>query len=227
MHEIPRNIGMYDRKVFSQNGEDGILECLYNALQIKSGYFVEFGIAPPWTGTLEANGLEGNCCLLRECGWTGLFMDGGKYPPEYDVKSEFITALNINVLLKKYECPEEIDVFSIDVDGQDFWIWMNLDRRPKIVIIEYNRDFESDESFTVPFQLDFIWSGTRYFGASLLAMCKLGESKHYRPVYANGINVFFVRDDLVLNKEDFPLRPSLPKERLHGDDNQNRPWVAI
>ena len=226
-YKIPANIAEFGKKIYSQNDEDGIIDFLARHLSLESGFFVEFGIGPPVGGSLGADGLEGNCRLLRERGWSGIFMDGNDYPSEFDVKCEFITALNINGLLKKYQCPDEIDVFSIDVDGQDFWIWMNLDRRPKIVVIEYNGNFEPEDSVVVPFNVDFRWDLTRYYGASLGALCKLAESKFYRPVYANGVNVFFVRDDLLLNKDDFPPRFSLPGVEMHLPDTQQRPWVKI
>jgi hypothetical protein len=224
---IPTELGSYGRRVYSQNDEDGVIEVLCECLQIESGFFVEFGIGPPNPGSLSLNGLEGNCRLLRERGWSGLFMDGSEYPPKYDVKTEYITALNINMLLDKYGCPQDIDIFSIDVDGQDFWIWMNLGRRPKIVIIEYNCDFEAGESYVVPFNIGFRWDCTRYMGASLSAMCKLGASKGYRPVYANYVNIFFVRDDLITNKEDFPEELTLPRRTLHRDYTDTRFWIEV
>ena len=224
---LDKNIDRHGRKVFSQNNEDGIIEYLSNKLAPSPGYFVEIGVGPPSGGALERDGLEANCRLLREKGWAGLFLDGQKYPDSYDVKREFITALNINVLLNKYNCPDDIDVFSIDVDGQDLWIWLSLTRRPKIVVVEFNRDFGPDESFVVPFNVDFRWDCTRYMGASLLAMCKVGESKGYRPVYANHANVFFVREELIENGEDFPYHLRMAKGKIHRDYEGERLWTKI
>jgi len=226
-YEIPKDLKMFGRKVYSQNDEDGIIECLCDRLGISVGYFVEFGVGPPANGLIEVNGLEANCRLLQEKGWSGLFMDGGRYPAKLDVKSEFIDALNINLLLTKYNCPMVIDVFSIDVDGQDFWIWMNLSRAPKIVVIEYNSNFDPSDSVVIPFKTDYQWDCTNYFGASLTALCKLGNSKGYKPVYANGVNVFFLRDDLILNLDDFPSQILAPKRPRHAPDGRQRPWVNI
>jgi hypothetical protein len=227
MHRIDPKLRRYGRKVYSQNDEDGIIAYLCEALGISRGYFVEFGVGPPWKGSLERDGLEANCRLLRESGWPGLLMDGAEYPDKYDVRREFVTSLNINQLMSKYECPESIDVDSIDVDGQDFWIWMNLITRPKIMIIEYNSDFDPGVSRVVPFQPNFVWDCTNYMGASLAAICKLGRSKEYTPVYANGTNAFFVRDDLVLNREDFSPEISLRRRRVHPEDPFARPWTEV
>ena len=224
---IDKDIERFGRKVFSQNEEDGIIEYLCGKLGLHTGYFVEFGVGPPYLGSLERDGLEANCRLLREKGWPGLFMNGGEFPEQYDVRSEFITALNINSLLEKHGCPQEIDVFSIDIDGQDLWVWLSFRRQPKIVICEYNCDFEPDQSVVVPFNTSFVWDCTRYFGASLLALCKIGQSKGYRPVYANIGNAFFVREDLIDNPEDFPYHLELPRRSLHGDYEGVRPWSEI
>lgn len=227
MYRIDPNLRRYGRKVYSQNDEDGIIAYLCEALGISRGYFVEFGVGPPWKGSLERNGLEANCRLLRESGWPGLFMDATDYPESYDVRREYVTALNVNQLMSKYGCPDSIDVYSIDVDGQDFWIWMNLIARPKIMIIEYNCDFEPEVSKVVPFQPNFQWDGTNYTGASLAAMCKLGRSKNYSPLYANGTNVFFVRDDLILNQDEFPPEIRLKRRRMHPTDPLSRPWTEV
>jgi hypothetical protein len=227
MHRIDPKIGKYGKKIYSQNNEDGIIEYLCKALGISRGYFVEFGVGPPWKGSLETDGLEANCRFLRENDWPGLFMDGSVYPEKYDVRNEFITPLNINQLMLKYGCPDSIDIYSIDVDGQDFWIWMNLVVQPKIMIIEYNSDFDPGISRVVPYQPDFRWDCTSYMGASLAAICKLGRSKHYIPVYANGVNAFLVRHDLILNGNDFAPEIKLPRKRVHPEDPLSRPWTEI
>jgi len=209
MPYLDPTLGRYEDKTYSQSNEDGVIAYLTRALGISNGYFVEFGVGPPLGRDIEETGLEANCRLLLESGWSGLFMDGNQYPPGTGVRREFVTALNINPLLKRYAVPNEIDLFSIDVDGQDFWIWMNLAYRPKILIIEYNANFGIEVSKTVPFHPNFRWEGAGYYGASLTAFYKLGRSKGYTLVWSNGANAFFVRDELVENAADFQL------DRLH------------
>jgi hypothetical protein len=217
----------YGRKVTSQNDEDGILAYLVSALGLTEGFCVEFGIGPPWQGDLARDGLEGNCRQLLEHGWRGLLMDAALYPPEYGVHQEFVSAFNVNELLRKHQTPESIDVMSLDVDGQEFWIWCNLMARPRIIVVEYNGAIPADVSATVPFDLMFKWDGTNYHGASLAALQKLGRSKFYTLVYANGVNAFFVCDDLVANPAAFSLDRVYVGLELHPPDPAGRPWVRI
>ena len=193
----------YGRKQYSQNDEDGIIEYLTDRLGIKKGYFVEFGVGPAGGKTIQESGLECNSRLLLEQGWQGLFMDGQTYPAEYQVENERITALNINTLFDKYGVPLDFELLSIDVDGQDFWIWMAMRHSPAIVIVEYNPSLHIDQSCVMPFDVSYVWDGTQYYGASLLALHKLGSDKGYTLVYANGVNAFFVRTDLMANPADF------------------------
>lgn len=174
--------------------------------------------------------MECNCRLLRERGWSGLFIDGNQYPPKYDVRCEHITPMSVNEVFRKYGVPHEIDLLSIDIDGQDFWVWSNLSYSPRVVIIEYNPTFGPDESKTMPFDPTHVWDGTRWYGASLRALQRLGESRGYTLVYANGVNAFFVRDELLANASAFSF------ERIYGfrgrleyiqPDPNDRLWVTF
>jgi len=229
MFELDPQMERYGWRKHSQNDEDGILHYLFSALPATphGPFFVEFGVGPKWQSTLAESGLEGNCRLLREIGWKGLFLDSESYPQEYAVARERIDAININSILRKYRVPENFDLISIDVDGQDFWIWSNLVFRPTVVIIEYNASLPVDESKVVPFDASFHWDGTRWYGASLRALFNLGNSKGYTLVYANGVNAFFVRSDFVKNKENFPFERIYRFRALHAPDASNRPWVLI
>ena len=116
---------------------------------------------------------------------------------------------------------------SIDVDGQDFWVWMAFDYKPKVIIIECNGGFGPGISKTMQFNPSHNWDGTEYEGATFLAMCKLGIDKGYTCVAFNGTNAFFVRDDLVSNKEDFHVDKLFCWGVTHLADPQKRPWVQI
>jgi len=228
VHYFDPEIHRYGSKIYSQNPEDGIIEYIFKTLKISEGYFVEFGVGPPGGQTFEVAGLEANCRLLRERGWHGLFMDGHSYPAGSGVQKEFITALNINALLKRYAAPAEIDLFSIDVDGQEFWIWMNLAWQPKVVVIEYNPNFGIEISKTVPFKADFRWdASSSYYGSSLTALHQLGRSKGYTLIYANGVNAFFIRDCLVENAADFPFDKLHVSFEQYAPDPHPRAWVEI
>lgn len=227
---LDTDIQNHGGKRFSQGDEDGIIKYIFSEIPPIKKFFVEFGVGPPGGFTMEERGLECNCRLLEGLGWTGLWMDGNLYPSSYQVKHERITAMNINELFRKYGVPYEFDLLSIDLDGQDFWIWSNLNYSPRVVIIEYNPNFDIDECKVMPFDQNYTWDGTTWYGASLCALHRLGQSKGYTLIYANGVNAFFVRDDLISNPYDFSLE-SVYKYRgrldYHEPDKQGRAWITL
>lgn len=183
----------YERHISSQHGEDGVLEAIFARIGTTNKYFVEFG---------AGHGGECNTAQLsRKKGWTGLLMDGAQWPENGGVKihREFITAENINQLFEKYKVPPAFDLLSIDIDGNDYWIWSKLSAyRPRVVVIEYNGNVPPDESRVIEYDRDFRWSGSDYYGASLLALKKLGKAKGYTLIgcESSGTNAFFVEDSL-------------------------------
>lgn len=194
-------------KVFSQWGEDGIIQYLLRNINIKRKIFVEFGVG---------NYTESNTrFLLINDNWSGLVMDGSleninyiKQDPiywQYNLKAvqAFIDKENINKLLKENGIQGEIGILSIDIDGNDYWIWQAIDSiSPAIVVSEYNFRFGIDRSVTVPYDANFVRNQAHYsniyFGASLKALCSLADRKGYAFVgcNSNGINAFFVRKDI-------------------------------
>jgi hypothetical protein len=192
----------YERRVYSQNGEDGILQELLFRIGVETGYFVEFGVE---------SGVECNCALLaREKGWRGLFLEPNEAHfgrlvehyrglPGVRCVREVVTAANIESLLEANGVPHEFDVLSIDVDGNDYWIWSAIRRwRPRVVVIEYNASYPPPRKWVMREDVNYRWNGTNYHGASLASLAALGRSKGYALVGTNstGINAFFVREDL-------------------------------
>jgi hypothetical protein len=183
------DITRYERRFSSQNGEDGILEAIFTVIGTTRKYFVEFG---------AASGRECNTArLAQRYGWTGLLMDAATPPPDAPVpiRREFITAENINALFEKYNVPPAFDLLSIDIDGNDYWVWKSITAyRPRVVVIEYNASVPPTESRVMPYDSNFRWSGTDYFGASLLSLATLGSAKGYTLVGcdSSGTNAFFV-----------------------------------
>jgi hypothetical protein len=120
------------------------------------------------------------------------------------VKQERITAENIQALFGKYNVPTEFDLLSVDIDGNDYWVWKAItDYHPRVVVIEYNSTIPPSESKTIPYDPNWMWDGsTNYFGASLLAVKTLGEQKGYVLVGcdSSGTNAFFVKSGLVQGK---------------------------
>lgn len=187
------DLNRYERRFRSQQGEDGILQALFKILGTTDKYCVEFGVG---------SGRQCNTAhMAGRCGWTGLWMDGKvpKRSTALPVRQEFITAENILDLFKKYAVPTEFDLLSIDLDGNDYWIWKKLAAyRPRVVIMEYNASIPPTESKVMPYNPSHLWDRTDYYGASLLALERLGRSKGYSLVACDnfGVNAFFVRDDV-------------------------------
>ncbi|VHO00867.1 hypothetical protein [Candidatus Rhabdochlamydia sp. T3358] len=193
MHCSEIDLGLYEKSVHSQNGEDGVTEALFDLIGSDSKFFVEFGVQ---------DGSECNTRYLREhLGWSGLMMDSDHQNTAINLQQERITAENINSLFEKYQVPDELDLLSIDIDSNDFHIWHAIDSRyrPKVVIIEYNATHLPHEDKVVVYDPNLCWDGYNYFGASILSLYKLARKKGYSLVYADntGVNLFFIRDDLV------------------------------
>lgn len=191
-HEI-RNLNRYEIKIYSQNGEDGILDAIFSKIGTTNKFYVEFGVE---------DGEECNTRFLQnEKGWRGLLMDGYEQKSK-KIKKEFITAENINDLFRKYQVPKAFDLLSIDIDGNDYWVWKAIDSSyaPRVVVIEYNASIPPTESKVIPYDPNFSWDITNYFGASLLALVKLAKTKGYTLVGCDlcGVNAFFVQDRLML-----------------------------
>ncbi len=219
-----------ERREYSQNGEDGMIAAIFAKIGTTNRFFVEFGVE---------DGLQCNCrYLLKHKGWTGLLMDGGTWPEENGVKKEFVTAENIEDLFKKYNVPTEFDLLSIDIDGNDYWIWKAIEQfHPRVVVIEYNANKGPDASITVPYDPAFLWDKSDYQGASLRALEKLGKEKGYTLIATDpcGVNAFFVIDTLILGNFIIPpfaqifhspAYKGIPGKG-HPADILGRPWVTI
>jgi hypothetical protein len=209
----------YERRVYSQNGEDGILQAIFARIGVTNKFLVEFGIG---------NGRECNTrFLVAKRKWTGLWMTGNaaKKRPWMDIKREFITAENIRALFEKYGVPRDFDLLSIDIDGNDYWIWKALtDYRPRVVIMEYNAMVPPDQSRTIAYEPEFVWRKTDYMGASLLALEKLGRTKGYTLIGCDswGANAFFVQDALAHHFETKTVAEYYRKPRYRGGQGHPR-----
>lgn len=188
-----QDIKRFERRVYSQNGEDGIIQIIFDKIGVTNKYFVEFGVQ---------DASECNCRYLRDKkGWEGLWMDAGDYQHPY-IKKEFINAENVNELFEKYNVPKEFDLLSIDIDFNDYWVWKAIQGySPRVLIMEYNSSYPPTFAGTVKYDAQRYWDGTNYFGASLLALVKISSEKGYTLIGCDsmGVNAFFVRNDLLGN----------------------------
>jgi hypothetical protein len=185
-----RNLNQFECKIYSQNGEDGLLQAIFQKIGVTNKFAVEFGVE---------NGSECNTrYLVERKGWIALQMDPADHAPTSQIKKEFITAENINEVFKKHNVPASFDLLSIDIDGNDYWVWKALDPfyTPRVVVMEYNGKFPPTESKTIPYDPDFRWDGSDYYGASLGALSKLAGAKGYTLIGCDreGVNAFFVHN---------------------------------
>jgi hypothetical protein len=209
-HLFKENIEQAEFKVFSQWGDDGIIDFLVSYLDIPEKSFIEFGVED----YTESN----TRFLLINHNWKGLVLDGNKKDIAYIFEDEitwrhtltakhaFITKENINQLIQENGFSSELGLLHIDIDGNDYWVWDAIDTvNPVIVIVEYNSVFGKDRAITVPYNPSF--NRTRahysnlYFGASLKALVTLGTKKGYSFIGSNshGNNAYFIRNDKLKN----------------------------
>jgi hypothetical protein len=218
--------------VFSQIGDDGIIQYFIDRLQIENRYFIEFGVQ---------NYIESNTrFLLINDNWSGLIYDGSEaninfvkndyYYWKYNLTARelFITSENINSAFKTDNVPNEPGILHIDIDGNDYWIWKAIDSiNPVLVIMEYNSGFGSEQSITVPYKPDFErysshFSGL-YFGASLQSLCDLAEEKGYAFVGSNsyGNNAYFVRKDKLNGLKPLTCKEGYRESFARQNKNEN------
>lgn len=195
-------------QVYSQREEDGILEYIFNKIGYTNKFFVEFG---------AGEGIENNSMYLLLKKWSGLWIEG--YSKHYDdlrrnfakqigdgvlkIINQYVTIDNIQELFRSAAVPAEPDFLSIDIDGNDYWIWKAItDYRPRVICAEYNAGFGPSAAWTIPYDPNFRWDSTRNQGVSLKALELLGTEKGYRLIACNlsGTNAFFVRSDQLVEE---------------------------
>lgn len=202
-----KDIQSHEFKVSSQNGEDGIIQFLLEHVEISNPVFIEFGVE---------NYTECNTkFLLTNNNWSGLVIDGSQeninsiidsplyWKHNLKAVNAFITKENVNDLFRQNGLEGEIGLLSVDIDGNDYWVWQAIDSvNPAIVVTEYNYRFGKDRAVTVPYDEKFFRTDAHhsniYYGASLKALVNLGKQKGYIFVGCNtfGNNAFFIREDL-------------------------------
>lgn len=232
----PLDLRNFEKKIFSQNGEDGIIEEIFRRIGTTNRFFVEFGIE---------NGNECNTrALIENQKWQGLWIDGSEEnckaaqkqfsPKGVFVQKAFVKKENIADLFAKNQVPKELDLLVIDIDGNDYWVWEALHGySPRVVVIEYNASYLPSQDWIMPYKADHMFDGTIHYGASLKSMSSLAEQMGYVLVGCdkNGVNAFFLRKDL-LKKElflekDLEYFYSSPKYNcfFFGHPRGKGPWI--
>ena len=159
-------------------------------------------------------------------------MDGDEEFERELVRREFVSAENVNELFAKYEVPREPDLLSIDVDGNDYWIWKAIDRyQPRVVIVEYNVFFGLNVSKTIGYNPDHVWDETHYHSASIAAFHKLGREKGYALIYTDSYapNAYFVRRSELPANFRGPTLKEVARDPWSEEpaDCIHREWVTV
>jgi hypothetical protein len=222
-------------QIFSQWGDDGIIQYLINKLDIPHKIFVEFGVE---------NYKESNTrFLLINNNWSGLVMDGSQEHIDFikkdilswgfdlHAKHAFITKENINSLLSEFigkGYNKEIGILSVDIDGNDYWIWKEINVvNPVIVITEFNSVFGDEKAWSIPYKSDFYrldaHKSYQYWGASLKAFCTLAEEKGYYFIGCNssGNNAYFVRKDKIKDLKPLTCKEGFVESKFREYTDQN------
>lgn len=204
----PQRLVVHGFRGYSQHDEDGMLQEIFKRIGVTNRIFVEFGVG---------DGTENNTLYLLLSGWRGLWIDSSEinaasihrqFSPFLQTEQltfvrGFVDRDTINGMIHKAGRSGEIDLLSIDIDGNDYWVWDAISIiQPRAVVIEYNAVFRPPLALVAEYNKDFVWNGTSYYGASLKAMESLGSRKGYALVGCSlsGINAFFVKHDLAQDK---------------------------
>ena len=201
----PLRLPQYAFQVNSQNGEEGIIYEIFRRIGNEDHVFVEIGVG---------DGIQNNTAFLLALGWSGYWIDADnsflrvvkskKLPPEVlSPLVSFVDRENVAGLFERLNVPNAFDLLSLDIDQNTYHAWEALaDYKPRVVIVEYNAMIPAYIDWKVQYGADRVWDGTQNFGASLKALENLGRKLGYSLVGCdfNGVNAFFVRNDLAAGK---------------------------
>lgn len=201
-----RTLADLELRVYSQFGDDGIIQYLVHNLDLTHKTFIEFGVEDYFESNTRF--------LLQKDNWSGFVMDGSDknilrlkkasfyWRHDLNAQAVFVTKDNINKLLSDGMSDwDGVDLLHIDIDGNDYWVWKEIDINPAIVIMEYNSNFGIDRAITIPYAADFYrtkaHSSNLYWGSSLKALHVLALEKGYEFIGCNsaGNNAYFIRKD--------------------------------
>mgnify|MGYP001225992320 FL=1 len=212
----------YGFKAYSQTDEDGIIQEIFQRIGVTNKTFIEIGVG---------DGLENNTLFLLLKGWKGFWVDGDlknikaihnkflflKDSGRLSIKQAWIDKDNIDSLINDFGLPQEIDLLSIDIDGNDYHVFKNIvSLNPRVVVIEYNAKLPPPVKWVMTYNQCHTKTNTDYFGASLKSFEYLFQKKGYLLVGCNiiGVNAFFVRKDLI-------------EEHFHSDCSAENHYEAL
>ena len=195
---FPQHLHNYERSVYSQNGEDGIIAEVLGRLDLGGGFLVEIGAAAG----------DENCtrALIEGSGWTGVWFEADPAlaavarevapAPTLRVVEARVDKDNVEGLLDEAEVPRDLELLVLDIDGNDWWVLESILRSfsPRFIVVEYNASV-GFRDWVLPYDPQASWDYDDRHGASLLAFDRLLSGKGYALVGCDscGVNAFFVR----------------------------------
>ncbi|MBI5517609.1 MAG: hypothetical protein HY909_27815 [Deltaproteobacteria bacterium] len=225
----PIDFDQLSRSVYAQGAEEAMLVEVFARVPPRRRFCVEFGASD---GLRNSNTAR----LLRDEGWRGVLLEAsdyrfGKLQAHWAGRDQAalvqarVLPDNVERLFAEAFVPEDLDLLSIDIDGNDYWVWRALERyRPQVVVIEYNPYYEPPERWVMKYNPDHAWDGSTYYGASLESLARLGQAKGYELLCCDrqGNNAFFVERSLFArfgvedNSPQALYRPAMYKVRYVG-----------
>lgn len=220
------DLSQFERQRYSQNGEDGVVARILDAIETTDRVCLEIG---------GGDGVTNNSHALREDGWRVIAVDAVHENRAIGLYRETVTPGNAPALLDRYRVPLEMDLLSVDIDSVDWYVTRALLEsacRPRVVVVEYNASFSPpDDRVVMPDAT--VWDGTRYFGASLAAYVMLFKRFDYHLVYCEerGVNAFFVRGAaagaLFINADDVAMLYRAPTYGAGGHPPEvGKRWMS-
>ena len=228
-----KNLDDVSFKVYSQNNEDAILEYLILSLKLKNIKFIEIGT--------EDYSESNTRFIYEKYNCDGLIIDNTKnltskiskllhiWKGNLRIEEEFVNKNNVNTLIDKQFPNKSVDIFSLDIDGVDYWILKELpDNLSKIIVAEYNPYFGPDLEVTVPYSDNFnrteYHSSNLCFGMSLRALINLMENKGYSFIGSASLrsNAFFIKNEFknLLSLEDIDTSNLKDYTNAHFRENK-------
>lgn len=198
------DLNKYRKSIFSQFGEDGIINYIFKKIGVQSRYALEFGGHDGIKMSNIAN-------LVKNKGWRGAFIEADEilhnqivenYKNSSSVTSvcRFVLPSNVEAIFGELGVPKELDLLSIDIDGNDYWVWKEIkEYKARVVVIEYNAHYPPPRKWVMKLNESHVWRGDDYFGASLQSLVDLGNEKGYQLICCEemGSNAFFVQKELI------------------------------
>jgi hypothetical protein len=225
----PIDLTVLSKGVYSQGAEEGMLERIFELAPPRRRFCVEFGASD---GLRNSNTAK----LLRERGWQGVLIEASDYRFG-KLLTHYRDAANVRLVQASVQpddverifdeagVPSDLDLLSIDIDGNDYWVWRAIERfRPQVVVIEYNPYYAPPERWVMKYDREHAWDGSTHYGASLESLYWLGREKGYELICCDrqGNNAFFVERELYArfgledNSPQVLYRPAMYKVRFIG-----------